>query len=170
MRTLVEVVRDEVDGDAIDDLQTVRAALQARLQQVVGKFRGAAFPADRLAGLIDDLAVQERLFRDGDIVGIGVEIDRARIVTHQQGFDYRLTESCRRVRACDGLNRDRPLIKVDVATGQIGVGVLNVVLRSGNKNFVKSPYVLDVVGKLPHQNVKTVGVLDPGFVVIFAFF
>ena len=56
-----------------------------------------------------------------------------------------------------------------MATGQIGVGVLNVVLRSGNKNFVKSPYVLDVVGKLPHQNVKTVGVLDPGFVVIIAF-
>lgn len=75
MRTLVEVVRDEVDGDAVDNLQTVRAALQARLQQVVGKFRGATFPADRLAGLIDDLTVQERLFRDGDIVGIGVEID-----------------------------------------------------------------------------------------------
>ncbi len=75
MRTLVEVVRDEVDGDAIDDLQTVRAALQARLQQVVGKFRGATFPADWLAGLIDDLTVQERLFGYRDIVGIGVEID-----------------------------------------------------------------------------------------------
>ena len=170
MRTLVEVVRHEVDGDAINYLQAVRAALQSRLQQIVGKFRGATFPADWLAGLIDNLTVQERLFRDGDIVGIGVEIDRSRVITHQQGFDNRLTQSCRRVSTRDGFNGDRTLIKVDVATGQIGVGVLNVVLRSGNKNFVKSPDVLDVVGKLPHQNVKTVGVLDPGFVVIIAFF
>ncbi len=170
MRTLVEVVRDKVNGNAVDNLQAVRAALQARLQQVVGKFRGATFPADRLSCLVDNLTVQERLFRNGDVVRIGVEIDRSRIVTHQQGFDDRLTQPCRRVGACDGLNGDRTLIKVDVATGQIGVGVLNVVLRSGNKNFVKSPYVLDVMGKLPHQNVKTVGVLDPGFVVIIAFF
>ena len=76
----------------------------------------------------------------------------------------------RRVSPRDGFNRDRTVIEVDVATGLVGVGVLNVILRSGDKNFVKSPYVLDVVGKLPHQNVKTVGVLDPGFVVIIAFF
>ncbi len=170
MRTLVEVVRHQVDGDAVDDLQAVGAAFQARLQQIIREVRGAAFPADRLTGLIDDLAVQERLFGNGNVVCVGVEIDRARIVTHQQGFDNRLTQTRSRVSACDGFNRDRTVIKVDVASGLIGVGVLNVVLRSGDKNFVKSPYVFDVVGKLPHQNVKTVGVLNPGFVVIIAFF
>ncbi len=76
----------------------------------------------------------------------------------------------RRVSPRDGFNRDRTVIEVDVATGLVGVGVLNVILRSGDKNFVKSPYVLDVVGKLPHQNIKTVGVLNPGFVVFIAFF
>ena len=76
----------------------------------------------------------------------------------------------RRFSPRDGFNRNRTVIEVDVATGLIGVGILNVVLRSGNKNFVKSPYVLDVMGKLPHQNVKTVGVLNPGFVIAIALF
>jgi hypothetical protein len=57
-----------------------------------------------------------------------------------------------------------------VATGLILVGVLDVVLRPGEQNFVITPNVLDVVGELAHQNVKTVGVLDPGFVVFGAFF
>ena len=91
MRTLVEVVRHQVDGDAVDHFQAVGTAFQARLQQIVGKFRGAAFPADRLTGLVNDLAIQERLFGDGDVIGIRVEVDRPRIVAHQQGFNDGLT-------------------------------------------------------------------------------
>lgn len=75
MRTFVEVVRHEVNGDAVDDLQAVRAAFQARLQQIIGKFCGTPFPADGLSSLIDNLAVQERFFGDGDVIGVGVEID-----------------------------------------------------------------------------------------------
>ena len=87
MRTLVEVVRHQVNCDAINHFQAVGAAFQTRLQQIVGEFRGAAFPADWLTGLVHDLTVQERLFRNGNVVGVGVEIDRTRIVAHQQGFD-----------------------------------------------------------------------------------
>ncbi|MNT03084.1 hypothetical protein D3C72_1376040 [compost metagenome] len=76
----------------------------------------------------------------------------------------------RRFGSRDGFDRDRTVIKVDVATGLVGVGIFNVVLRSRDKNFVKSPNILDVVGKLPHQNVKTVRVLNPGFVIAIAFF
>ncbi|MNT03085.1 hypothetical protein D3C72_1376050 [compost metagenome] len=91
MRTLVEVIRHQVDGHAVDNFQAVAAAFQTRFQQVIGERGGAAFPANRLPGLVNDLPVQERLFGDGDIVGIGIEIDSARIVTHQQGFDDGLT-------------------------------------------------------------------------------
>ena len=46
MRTFVEVVRHQVDGDAVDHAQAVVAALQAGLQQIVGKARGAPLPTN----------------------------------------------------------------------------------------------------------------------------
>ncbi|CZV59372.1 Uncharacterised protein [Enterobacter hormaechei] len=91
MRTLVEVVRHQVDRNAIDHLQAIGAAFQARLQQIVCEVRRATFPANRLTGLVNDLPIQEWLFGDSDVIGIRVEIDRSRIVAHQQGFDDGLT-------------------------------------------------------------------------------
>ena len=44
-----------------------------------------------LTGLVNDLPIQERLFGDSNVIGIRVEIDRSRIVAHQQGFDDGLT-------------------------------------------------------------------------------
>ena len=170
MRTFVEVVRHQVDGDAVDHAQAVVAALQAGLQQIVGKARGAPLPANRCPGVIHHLAIEERLFGDLNVIDIGIEVDGVGVIAHQQGFDDRLAQSSARIGAGDGLDGDRPFIEVDVAAGLILVGVFDVVLRPGEQDFVVPPNVLDVVGKLAHQDIKTVGILDPGLVVFGAFF
>ena len=170
MRTFVEVVRHQVDGDAVDHAQAVVAALQACLQQIVGKARGAPLPTNRCPGVIHHLAIEERLFGDLNVIDIGIEVDGVGVIAHQQGFDDRLAQSSARIGAGDGLDGDRPFIKVDVAAGLILVGVFDVVLRPGEQDFVVPPNVLDVVGKLAHQDIKTVGILDPGLVVFGAFF
>ncbi|MNR39320.1 hypothetical protein D3C85_1575230 [compost metagenome] len=75
MRTFVEVVRHQIDRHAVDNFQAVAAAFQARFQQIISEGGGASFPADCLAGLVDNLSVKERLFGDGDIVGVRIEVD-----------------------------------------------------------------------------------------------
>ena len=48
-----------------------------------------------------------------------------------------------------------------MAAGVIIVAVLNVVLRTGDQDFIDTPDIFDVMGKLTHQNVKAVGVFYP---------
>lgn len=170
MRTFVEVVRHQVNGDAVDHAQAVVAALQTGLQQIVGKARGAPLPANRRPGVIHHLAIEERLFGDLDVIDIGIEVNGVGVIAHQQGFDDSLAQSSARVGAGNGLDGDRPFIEVDVAAGLILVGVLDVVLWPGEQDFVVPPNVLDVVGELAHQNIESVRVLDPGLVVFGAFF
>ncbi len=70
----------------------------------------------------------------------------------------------------DSFDSNRTVIEVDVAAGLILIGVFHVVLRTGDHHLFESPDVLNIVGKLPHQNIKTVGIFDPGFVIGIAFF
>ncbi|MNZ72027.1 hypothetical protein D3C78_903960 [compost metagenome] len=144
--------------------------MQFGLHQIVGEMRRTPFPTDWCAFVIQHLAVQERLFTDLDIVDVGIEIDRTRVVPHQQGADNRLTQVSGRIGGGDGFNSDGTRIKVDVATGLILVGVFNVIFRPGDQNFVQTPDILDVVGELTHQDFEAVGVFDPGFVDFSAFF
>lgn len=69
----------------------------------------------------------------------------------------------------DGFDSNRTVIEVDVAAGLILIGVFHVVLRTGDHHLFEAPDVLNIVGKLPHQNIKTVGIFDPGFVIGIAF-
>lgn len=69
----------------------------------------------------------------------------------------------------DSFDSNRTVIEVDVAAGLILIGVFHVVLRTGDHHLFESPDVLNIVGKLPHQNIKTVGIFDPCFVIGIAF-
>lgn len=76
---------------------------------------------------------------------------------------------CGRFRPGDGFNGNGPIIKVDVATGLELIGIFDVVFRPGDQDFLISPQIFNIVGKLPHQNIKAVGILDPGFIIRLAF-
>ena len=169
MCTFIEVVRHQINRHAIDDTQAIAAAFKSRLQQVVGKVGCTSLPTNWLAGIID-LSVQERLFGNLNVVDIGIEIDRTRIIAHQQRLDNCPTQMPGRICSGNGLDGYRTVIEVDVAAGLVLIGILYVVLRTRNQHFLKSPQILNIMGKLPHQNIKTVGILDPGFVVGIAFF
>lgn len=60
----------------------------------------------------------------------------------------------------DGFDSNRTVIEVDVAAGLILIGVFHVVLRTSDHHLFEAPDVLNIVGKLPHQNIKTVGIFD----------
>ncbi len=62
-------------------MQPRRAALQLILDQIVRKGGRAALPADRLSGVIQHLAVKQRLGAELNIIGIRVQIDIPRIFT-----------------------------------------------------------------------------------------
>ncbi|MNE69254.1 hypothetical protein D3C80_1649680 [compost metagenome] len=57
MRTLIQVVWHHLDGDGINHMQTGLAAHQLILYQIIRKAGGAAFPADRLSGVIKNLTI-----------------------------------------------------------------------------------------------------------------
>ena len=170
MRALIKVVRHQIDRHAIDDTQAIAAAFKSCLQQVVGKVGGTPLPTNGLAGIINHLSVQEWLFGNLNVVDIGIEVDRSRIIAHQQCLNNRPTQVSGGICPGNGLDGYRTVIKVDVAAGLILIGILDVVLRTRNQHFLKSPQILNIMGKLPHQNIKTVGILDPGFVIGIAFF
>ena len=46
---------------------------------------------------------------------------------------------CRRVCAGDGLDGDGAFVEVDVASGLVLIGVLDVIFWTGNQYFAKSP-------------------------------
>ena len=93
--------------------------VQLGLQQVIGKCGRAPFLADRRPFVIQHLAVQERLLADLDIVGVGIEVDRTRIVTHQQRADDRLAQVRSRIGGGDGLDGNGAGVEVDVAAGLV---------------------------------------------------
>ncbi len=62
-----------------------------------------------------------------------------------------------------------PSSKVDVATGLELIGIFDVSL-GGDQDFLISPQIFNIVGKLPHQNIKAVGILDPGFIIRVSLF
>ena len=82
MRTLIQVVWHQINGHTVDNVQAAGAFFHPRLQQIVGKALGAPLPANGFAGVIDNLSVEERLFGNLNIVGVGVQVDRAWIVAH----------------------------------------------------------------------------------------
>ncbi len=170
MRTFIKVVRYHVNGDAVDDTQPVTAALQTVFQQIIREVACATFPANRLPGVVHHLTVKERFFRNRNIINVGIEIDRTRIVTHQQRFDNCPAQMRGRFCPGDSFDSNRTVIEVDVAAGLILIGVFHVVLRTSDHHLFEAPDVLNIVGKLPHQNIKTVGIFDPGFVIGIAFF
>ena len=170
MRTFIKVVRHQINGHAINNVQAIAAFFHPRLQQIVGEARGAPLPANSLAGVIDHLAVQERLFGNLNVVGVGVKVDRAGVVTHQQRGNDGLAQARSGVGTGDGLDGNGTVIEVDMATRLVAIGVFNVVFRPGDQNFVKPPDVFNIMGELTHQNVKTVGVFYPGFIVGIALF
>ncbi len=167
--TLIKVVRYQINGHAINNVQAVAAFFHPRLQQIVGEARGTPLPANSLAGVIDHLAVQERFFGNLNVVGVGVKVDRAGVVTHQQRGDDGLAQARSGFGTGDGFDGDGTVIEVDMATRLVAIGVFNVVLRPGDQNFVKPPDVFNIMGELTHQNVKTVGVFYPSFIVGIAF-
>ncbi|EHC33185.1 hypothetical protein LTSEALA_4460 [Salmonella enterica subsp. enterica serovar Alachua str. R6-377] len=170
MRAFIKVVRHQINGDAVNNTQAVTAAFEPRFQQVIRECRGAAFPANRLAGIVEDLTIQEGFFRNFYVIDIGVKIDGGWVVTHEQRFNNSPAQMCGRFRPGDGFNGNGPIIKVDVATGLELIGIFDVVFRPGNQDFLISPQIFNIVGKLPHQNIKAVGILDPGFIIRLAFF
>ncbi|MNC41590.1 hypothetical protein D3C75_903640 [compost metagenome] len=170
VRTFIQVVWHQVDRHAVDDLQPGAAAFQARLQQVISKFRRTTFPANRLPGVIHNLAIQERLFGDLHVVNIGIKIDGTRIVTHQQSGYDRLAQMGGGIGASNGFDGNRTVVKVDVATGQILVGIFYVVFWTRDQHFLYAPDIFDVMGKLPHQNIKTIRVLNKRLVIGIFFF
>ncbi len=148
MRTFVQVVRHQLDGDRVDHVQAGGTFLQLGLQQVIGEVRRAPFPADRRALVIQHLAVQERFFADLDIVGVGIEIDGPRIVTHQQRADDRLAQVRGRIGGGDGLDGNGAGVEVDVAAGLVLVGIFDVVFRPGDQNFVQTPRCSRCCGRI----------------------
>ncbi len=131
-------------------MQAGNATLQFILQQVIGEAARAALPANRLTGVVQHLAVEQRLFTDDDIVGVGIEIDITWIVADQQRGHDRLAQAGHRIGTRNGFDSNVAAFEVDMAAGVIVVAVFDVIFRSGDQDFVDTPNVLDVMRKLAH--------------------
>ena len=70
VRTLIQVVWHHRNRNGVNHMQTRGAALQFILNQIVSKGFRATLPANRLTGIIQHLAIQQRLFTDFNIVGV----------------------------------------------------------------------------------------------------
>ncbi|CAH0300525.1 hypothetical protein SRABI106_03760 [Rahnella aquatilis] len=70
MRTLIQVVWHHLNRHGINHVQTVLTTHQLVLDQIVGKAGCAAFPADWLTGVVENLTVQHRFTADLDIVDV----------------------------------------------------------------------------------------------------
>ena len=114
--------------------------MQLGLQQVIGEVP-RAIPSGSARPCYPTPAVQEWLFADLDIVGVGIEIDRTRIVAHQQRADNRPAQVRSRIGGGDGLDGNGTGVEVDVAAGLVLVGIFDVVFRPGDQNFVQTPDV-----------------------------
>jgi len=115
------VVGHHGDVDEEDGANAQGALLHRRVEQVVGIALGAPVEADRLALVVQHLAVKERLAAGQDL-GVGVKIHFRRIVRGKQGLDDGAAQVGARVDAGDGLDHD-------VAAGEVDVGPALVLIR-----------------------------------------
>src|SRR5471030_1810019 len=164
MRTFVQVVWHHLNRNGIDDVQPRLAALQLILYQIISETGSAALPADRLAGVVQHLTIEHRLFTDLDVIGVRIKVNVARVFTDQQRADDGLTQVRRRIGTGNGFYGDGTRIKVDMAAGIVLIAVFYVVFRPGDQDFIQPPDVLDIVGKLAHQNIEAVGIFDVSFI------
>ncbi|SYL73626.1 Uncharacterised protein [Klebsiella pneumoniae] len=47
-----------------------------------------------------------------------------------------------------------------MGAGVVLIGVFDIIFRTGDQNFFYTPDIFNVMGKLTHQNIKSVGILN----------
>ena len=158
------VVGHHGDVDEEDGTDAEGALLHRRVEQVVGIALGTPVEADRLALVVQHLAVEEGLAAGQDL-GVGVEIHFRRIVRSEQGLDDGAAQVGARVDAGDGLDHDVAAGEVDVGPALVLIRVFDVV-KLARKQRLTPPYLVHVVGERADHVFETADVLAVDEIVI----